>query len=233
MKALIAIVNARHRQEWRDAIRGTWLSQVPKDKCDALFFMGRGNPRQFLPDEIELDCSDTYEHLPEKIQAIARWALARDYHHMLKCDDDVVLRPMALLSSGYERYDFLGKANRPPQPYVVSFGFNYWLSRKSMEVVAEATLPEDGSNDDEKWVAKNLWEHKIELHNDPRYRLHTGWEVYPEQTFQRRALRACRMEAPIRDPQMVSRCIHIEGPNITQEQKLKEFRTVFLKYGEK
>ena len=26
-----------------------------------------------------------------------------------------------------------------------------------MSIISEAVLPEDGSNDDEKWVAKNLW----------------------------------------------------------------------------
>ena len=233
MKSLIAIVNARHRQVWRDAIRGTWLKQVPRDKCDVFFFMGRGEPREFLKDEVELDCSDTYEHLPEKVRSIARWAIEKNcYHHVLKCDDDVVLRPNDLLNSGFEKYDFSGKANRPPQPYVVSFGFNYWLSRKSTMVVAESSLPADGSNDDEKWVAKNLWDNGITLVNDDRYRLHTGWEVYPEIIY-RRALRPARVIAPIKDPQMVSRCIHIEGHGITEEQKLKEFRTVFLKYGEK
>jgi Galactosyltransferase len=233
MKTLIAIINARHREEWRTAVRSTWLNQVPRDKCDAFFFMGNGEPREFANDEVALDCSDRYEHLPEKVRAITRWALERDYSHMLKCDDDVVLRPVALLNSGYEKHDFSGKANRPPQPYVVSFGFNYWLSRKAMAIVAEAKLPEDGSNDDEKWVAKNLWDHNIVLVNDDRYKLHTGWEVYPEQTFQRRALRAARITAPIREPQMVSRCIHIEDARVSQKEKLNEFRTVFLKYGEK
>lgn len=195
--------------------------------------MGNGEPREFAEDEIGLDCSDKYEHLPEKVRAITRWALERDYSHMLKCDDDVVLVVSNLMKSGYEKHDFSGKANRPPQPYVVSLGFNYWLSRKSMEVISTAKLPEDGSNDDEKWVAKNLWDHNIALFNDNRYKLCTGWEVYPESTFQRRALRVVRGPAPIREPDIVSRCIHIEGPRVTQSEKLKEFHKVFLKYGDK
>ena len=209
------------------------MKQVPRDLCDVFFFVGNGEPREFLEDEVALDCSDKYEHLPEKIRAITRWALKRDYSHMLKCDDDVVLIVSNLMKSGYEKYDFSGKANRPPQPYVVSFGFNYWLSRKSMEVISTAKLPEDGSNDDEKWVAKNLWDYNISLVNDDRYKLHTGWEVYPESTFQRRALRAVRVPASLRESHMVSRCIHIEDPRVTQDEKLKEFHTVFLKYGDK
>jgi Galactosyltransferase len=230
MKSLIAIVNARHRKEWRHAIRTTWLPQVPRDKCDAFFFMGRGEAREFRDDEVELDCSDKYEHLPEKVRAIAHWATNRPYGHMLKCDDDVVLKPKAILVSGYELHDFSGKANRPPQPYVVSFGFNYWLSRKSMLVIANADLPEDGSNDDEKWVAKTLWDHDISLFNDNRYRLHTGGEAFPDVGF-RRALRAPRVQIPVRDPEMLARCIHIDGAE--QDVKLKEFKTVFMKYGER
>ena len=232
-RVLIAVVNARHRDQWRGVVRSTWMAQVPPDKADAFFFMGNGESREFLKDEVALDCSDKYEHLPEKIQNICKWTLERDYHHMLKCDDDCVLKPKAMLDSGYEKYDFSGKANRPPQPYVVSFGFNYWLSRKSMEVVAAAPLPPDGSNDDEKWVAKHLWDHGIALHNDDRYRLHTGWEVFPEMMFNRRALRVSRVPAPIKDPEMLSRCIHIEDTRVGQEEKLKQFRIVFQKYGEK
>ena len=227
---LIAVVNARHRDQWRNLVRNTWMPQVPSDKADVFFFMGRGEPREFLIDEVELDCSDKYEHLPEKVQAIVRWALERDYSHTLKCDDDCVLMPKTLLASGYEDHDFSGKANRPPQPYVVSFGFNYWLSRKSMEVVAAAPLPPDGSNDDEKWVAKHLWYHGIELFNDCRYKLQMGGEVYPEMEFRRNRVTARRI-APIREPDIISRCIHMEGAS--EEQKLREFRIVFQKYGEK
>jgi hypothetical protein len=206
------------------------MPQVPPDKADAFFFMGNGEPREFLEDEVALDCSDKYEHLPEKIQNIAKWALERGYSYMLKCDDDVVLKPKALLSSGYEKHDFSGKANRPPQPYVVSYGFNYWLSRKSMEVVAAAPLPPDGSNDDEKWVAKHLWDHGIVLYDDCRYKLQMGGEIYPEMEFRRQRIIQRRI-APIRDPEIISRCIHMEGAK--EEERLKEFRTVFYKYGEK
>jgi hypothetical protein len=231
MKALIAVVNARHRQPWRDVVRCSWVNQVPKDKADVFFFMGRGEPRTFAADEIELDCSDRYEHLPEKVRAMSRWALARDYHHMLKCDDDVVLRPNDILNSGYEAFDFSGKGNRPPQPYVVSFGFNYWMSRKSMQLIADAELPPDGSNDDEKWVAKTLWDHNIALHSVDRYKLHMTFDNGPENP--RRALRAPRQLMEIKDPHVFSRCIHFEGPTIDESTKLKEFVKVFQRYGEK
>ena len=108
-RTLIAVINARHREAWRTAVRSTWMHQVPKNLCDVFFFMGNGEPREFAEDEIALDCSDRYEHLPEKVRAITRWALEREYAHMLKCDDDVVLLPKALLASGYEQYDFSGK----------------------------------------------------------------------------------------------------------------------------
>lgn len=233
MKALIAIVNARHREAWRDAIRRTWFYQVPKEHADVFFFMGRGEPRQFAEDEIELDCSDKYEHLPEKVREMCKWALQRDYHHMLKCDDDVVLKPKQMLSSGYEQYDFSGKGNRPPQPYVVSYGFNYWMSRKSLEIVTSSSLPLDGSNDDEKWVANNLWNHGIALHNVDRYRLHTHWEDFSAHVTFRRSLRVPRqMQEEARNPEVFSRCIHIDDPTVPEKRKLTEFFNVYQRYGE-
>lgn len=227
MKTLIAIVNARTRQNtWATAVRATWLPQVPKE-MDAFFFVGKGEGK--LPaDTIVLDCDDSYQGLPSKIKAIVCWALEHGYDFILKCDDDVVLLPKALQSCGYEQNDFSGKINRPAQPYAVSFGFNYWLSRKSMEIVAKSELPLDF--DDEKWVAKNLWDHGIQLVNDNRYKLHMGGEVYPEIMFHR-ALRPARSIVPIKNPEVFSRCIHMEGAE--EDLKLTEFRKVFAKYGEK
>jgi hypothetical protein len=233
MRTLIAIVNARSRREWRDAIRRTWLSQVPKDKANVVFFMGRGEPREFLADEVALDCSDQYEHLPEKIQAITRWTSERKYDFMLKCDDDVVLRPKALLNSGYWDHDFSGKANRPPQPYVVPMGFNYWLSSRSMGIISRAALPEDGSNDDEKWVSSKLWDEGIQLHHDPRYYLHMFQltdNVNPGNRFRR----ALRPPSPaqikiVEDNVSFSYCVHIAAE---MNVKLDEFQKLFNKHGE-
>jgi hypothetical protein len=137
MKALIAVVNANHRTEWRDVIRDTWLKHVPADKADVVFFTGRGEERARQQDEIELPCDDSYAGLPEKIREIARWFKERSslYHRFLKCDDDVVLHPEMLLASDYNQHEYVGRANRVPTPTVpcwVPMGFNYWVSQKSV-----------------------------------------------------------------------------------------------------
>lgn len=222
-RLLIAVVNARHRIEWRKAVRSTWLPQVPKDKADALFFVGRGGYLEDAKDIVELNCSDAYEHLPEKVQCIVQWALTHGYSYVLKCDDDVVLRPNALVSSGYEQHDFSGRSGRNPQPYEVPFGFCYFLSSQCMGVVATSKLPADGSNDDEKWVARNLWEHGINLYNDRRFVLHQ--ELLPEDD--RRSLRLPKQSVEKDRP--FAWCIHLAAE---QDVKVREFKKVFERHKE-
>lgn len=235
LKTLIAVVNARHRQAtWANIVRETWLPLV-QGKADAFFFVGRGEPGDFneLPaDTVVLDCDDSYQGLPEKIRAIMRWAHAHGYEHVLKCDDDVILDVDRILASGYDQHDYTGKANRPitpDTPFVVPMGFNYWVSRRCMESLLEAPLPEN-SNDDEKWVAANLYYRlNVKLHDDQRYRLHYGTAIS----------RPLRMNRPLRQsfnavyPGEFSWCIFLEGNSgnrIPIEHKLSEFRKVF--YGE-
>lgn len=229
-KTLIAIVTCRTRaHSWAQAIRDTWLPLVPPEKADVRFFVGRGD--LVVPEYVvQLDCLDDYQSLPDKVRSIARWAKEHGYDFMLKCDDDCVIKPVELLSSGYENYEYSGKANRPPQPYVVPMGFNYWLGKKSIGIVSEAPLPEDF--DDEKWVAKTLWDHGIVLTNDDRYYLHVDpFPVAVIDTYTRRAARPLRaVPRPTVTPferKYFSRCIHIAGE---QHTKLEEFRKVFIRY---
>lgn len=237
-KTLIAIVNARHRLEWREAIRKTWLPLVPRDLSDAFFFQGRGESVPPKEDEVFLDCDDSYLGLPNKVQEIVRWALTRDYDYCLKCDDDVVLDPHRFLQSDYSKYDFTGRANRPPNPsnpFWVPMGFNYVMSRRAMALVAAAELPHrwNGDNDDERWVSEVLNAGGIGLHDNVGHRLHYG-------SPQTRPLRARDPNAPnraLRPPQQLSYsdtafswCIFLEGNSgttIPTEFKIQEFHNVF------
>lgn len=230
-KTLIAIVTARHRKEWREAIRNTWLPLVPKDKADALFFVGRGEPVEDRG--VELDCDDSYQGLPSKIKSIAQWAYNKGYEHMLKDDDDVVLKPVELLNSGYEQHKYSGRANRAPRegmPYTVPVGFNYWLSRESMEIVSRSEIPSDWDNDDERWVAKTLSENGIHLHDDRRYGIYSGEETV------RRPLRPYRPLQPAPPPRITSQefswTVFLEansGTGIPIEKKIEEFYKLFNK----
>ena len=77
MKSLIGIVNCRSRQStWANAIRETWMKQIPSDKADLKFFVGRGEG-EVPSDTVVLDCPDDYQSLPSKIRCMAKYTYDR------------------------------------------------------------------------------------------------------------------------------------------------------------
>jgi len=232
MKTLIAVVSCHSRPQYRQAIRETWLPTVSADKADVRFFVG-GRCATTEDNVVALDCGDGYESLPEKVRAIARWALEHGWDYMLKCDDDVVLLPSLLLASGYENFDFVGHRNNSHEDPVPPYGFCYWLSLKSMNIIANAELPKD--NFDEGWVRTKLYEHGITLHHDPRYFLHFGNKE--DYVSKRRPPRA-----PIRPepPKIVpvdgtfAWCLYIPWlgyKNLPHERNIQEFHKIWSKEG--
>jgi len=172
MKTLIAIISCKAHSGYRAAIRETWFPKVSKDKADAFFFMGR-EAEVTEQDEIVLDsCGDDYGSLPSKVQSIIRWALEKGYTNLVKIDNDVVLKVSEFFHSGFEQWDFAGHTNNDRASVKVPWGFCYTLSRKSMEIMANAPLPHDFN--DEAWCANTLSQHGILLHHEPRYVLHRG-----------------------------------------------------------
>lgn len=230
MKILIAIVNCRSRRDWANAIRNTWLPQVPESRADVRFFVGRGDPQVFPADTIELDCDDSYQGLPDKIRSIVRWAYENGYDYVMKLDDDVVIRPEALLNSGFDNHDYSGRFNRSPNidsPFVVPMGFAYWISRRCMEFIKDYELPVN-SNDDEYWVAKIMHENGVHLSGDERYQLHVGTLVErPYHPF--RPLNHLR-PGYHSAPGTFAYCMFLEGnsgTSISTEEKISEFLRVF------
>lgn len=215
-------------------MRTTWLPLFPKDRADVLFFVGRGETVVTSPDVIELDCDDSYMGLPDKIRSIMRWADKQNYAHTLKLDDDVVVDPHAMLSSGFESFDYTGRANRMPTgtvPFWVPMGFAYWVSPRARKYLLDAPLPTEG-NDDEKWTAQNLHAAGIHLHDDQRYKLQYG-------SIAQRPLRPVRqINRPLRSnpytdsfPGTFAWCIFLEGNSgntISTDVKIQEFHKVFL-----
>jgi hypothetical protein len=238
MKALIAIVNAHCREEFADTVRSTWVPKVP-NTTDVKFFRGRGAQREPKEDEVFLDCDDTYLGLPDKVRSIVRWAYNHGYDYVLKCDDDVVLKPVEMLVSGFDRHDFTGSQD----PKVVSgeirtpWGFCYWLSRKAMKLVVDAPLPgEPGSthsyvhNNDEAWVSTVLYVNGIFLNNDQRYFLYRGKVDCPRKDNPR-ALRRHK-ERPYQEPYPVGTfawCLYIDAGlhHLPAHVILTEFRKIF------
>ena len=216
MKILLAVVTCHAREDWATAVRETWATILPPN-VDVRFFLGRGALREPLNDEVFLDCDDSYEGLPDKVQSIIRWALERDYEFMLKCDDDVVLKIDSLLASGFDQYDFTGRANG--NGFHIPFGFNYWLSRKAMLLVKDEPLPPN--NNDEAWVTRTLERNGIQLHNDDRYCLDYGYGLGPEMPH--RALR--RPPVPDRIPHFFSWCMH--NKKVSRERLILEFKRIY------
>ena len=238
MKSLIGIVNCRSRQStWANAIRETWMKQIPSDKADLKFFVGRGEG-EVPSDTVVLDCPDDYQSLPSKIRCMAKYTYdLGTYDYLMKLDDDVVVRPNDLLASGYDTYPYSGRANRRPterKPYWVPMGFAYWMSRECMKIVSESELP--NNNDDERWVAENLHSHGINLTAEGRYHLYQGGlkDVKPK------IHRPLRIQRINQQREMMKHgfawCMFFESghnpPRIPLEKKLTEFHTVFQEYGE-
>jgi len=193
---------------------------------DVRFFLGRGEHTD-QPDEIILDCDDSYQGLPAKVQCIVKWALNNDYNYALKLDDDTVLDPVAMLNSGYDKHSYVGMAGHrpvlPSRPFFVAGGFAYWMDKKSMMLVAEAELP--SNNYDEGWVASVLYEHGIELHADQRYFIEVG-RVIPNIERRRPAPRIRKSTAP----GTFAWCIYLEPNGSTRystQTKIEEFKRVF------
>lgn len=228
MKMLIAVVHCRTRQPYMDAIRSTWLPTVPAE-ADVRFFVGRGEHKEFPQDVVELDCDDSYTGLPEKVRAIARWALENNYDYMLKCDDDVILLPSKLIVSGHTSYDFVGHRNSSKQDPVPPYGFCYWLSRRAMSIVEKSELPAD--NYDEGWVRTKLFEHGIVLHHDPRYFLHFGKKE--DYVSKRRPLRFSRENTMLSIKPVEGTfawCLYIPWlgyKNLPVERNIQEFHKVW------
>jgi hypothetical protein len=229
---LLAIVNSHNREEYSGAIRSTWLSSVPS-ALEYRFFRGSGAIREPLADEVFLGCRDDYEGLPNKVQEIVRWAYEHGYDYVLKCDDDVVLKPKEIMLSGFDRQQFTGCKEPACKPGEIQtpFGFCYWLSRECMELVVAAPLPTHGN--DEAWVSTVLYTNNILLNNDPRYYLHRGDRPKPIV----RPLRAPQRVRPDvtggPPPDAFAFCVYLNwgGFHCTPtEENIQEFKRLFERY---
>lgn len=119
-----------------------------------------------------LECDDSYCGLPSKVQAACRWALKQGYDYIAKVDDDVILFPREFRDSNFQNYDFVGHTNNDHAAIKVPWGFCYILSKKAMEIMSVAQLPQN--NNDEAWCAYTLSAHGILLHHESRYHLYRG-----------------------------------------------------------
>lgn len=183
LNPLIAVMGCEPRVSLMEIQKQTWAADSP---LDVHFFTGP-----------ELSVADGYWwDLCYKIQAICKWALARGYTHLFKCDDDTYVRPERLLTSGFEQHDYVGMCQTPngrnitsspqceitpvyiknqivndPQHDACSFmagGCGYWLSEKAMRIIAEAPLLDSA---EDRNNGKVLYAAGIRFVHDDRYKV--------------------------------------------------------------
>jgi len=188
-KILVAIASCERDSNngYNEAIRNTWLKN---SQVEYKFFKGNSNNPTEKIDEIILNCKDDYLSLPEKTMEIIRWALSNNYEYIFKCDTDTYVILEKLLSSDFEKYDYVGHFNGELGKSNVIYntlyswasgGSGYFLSKKSADLLilegntAKSICPNLKIPCEDLWVGQVLGSHiengKIKAHSDIRY----GW----------------------------------------------------------
>lgn len=181
MNTLIAVAGCWHRGDRTQSQRDTWARD-----CGAWFFVGRKPTDGWIaPSQtFELDVDDSYAGLPEKVRGICRWGLENGFDSLCKLDDDVLLLPERL-DGVLGDADYVGRFRAGYDgfpPY--SSGFTYMLSRKAMQIVADAELTNDWAED--RWVGTILSEAGVTTRDEKRFccPFNGGLEPCGERIFQ-------------------------------------------------
>jgi hypothetical protein len=155
VKILIAVLSCKRDQQFHQQARETWLKDC---SVDYKFFLG--SPTERL-DEVEVDASDSSHRLYKKVQRIIQYAFEKEYDFLFKCDVDTYVHVPRLLTSGFEKHDFIG--------YGGSYGGSgYWLSRAAMKVLLESPSL-DWCPTEDGWVYHSLCNRGIHPFQDKRY----------------------------------------------------------------
>jgi hypothetical protein len=172
MKVLIATLSCHSLRHCEKDARETWIPEIPSG-VDYKFFLGLPSA-ETEPDEVILDVGDGWQDITKKSVAAFRWALEHGYDYCFKCDLDTLVRPVLLLSSGFEQHDYIGGRNT----IFASGGAGYWLSRRAMETVVAD--PRDQGQAEDVHTAQALLDKGFSLHADPRYKFIPGQPLGPE-----------------------------------------------------
>lgn len=179
---LIAVESCFHDAPKHRAQRDTWMKDL--SVAEKRFFMGSAGAGPF-EDEIflGLDIEDSYDALSLKTQAMCRWALDYNFDFMFKCDTDTIVNPRQFVFSGFEDYDYFGGENAdvnvpgfpPGRIEFCSGGAGYWLSKKCLDIVANAPIIKTQAED--VFVADALRKHGIKPVFHPGYRWRPGAQI--------------------------------------------------------
>jgi hypothetical protein len=157
-------------RHYEQAIRETWGGDVPAE-VDLRFFLGTQPPEKGGFDEIFLSAPDDFSGITEKAVAMFRWADEQGYDFVWKMDLDTFVRPVALLSSGLDQFDYVGGENLQGIAFA-SGGAGYGLSRKALQAVL--SFPATKGSAEDVNTALALQAQGISLHADSRFRFIPG-----------------------------------------------------------
>ncbi len=170
MKILFAILSCHAMRHFEVAERETWLRDLPPG-VGYRFFLGYAPVFSLVDDEEYLDVGDSFSDVTAKSVAMHRWALEHGYDFVFKADLDTFVRPVALLQSGFEGEHYTGGRNCQGIPFA-SGGSGYWLSKKAMQIVADAPVTPGPAED--LHVATVLHAQGINMYHDSRYQFIPG-----------------------------------------------------------
>jgi hypothetical protein len=118
--------------------------------CEVTWAKRIAPPFEFVPVGGEYK----YAELPSKTKEMCLRALMAGYEGLYKIDDDVVVKPEKLVVPEFDYGGSILAANWHARDFSFCTGGFYWLSRKAMEIVAEAPLTDDIAED--RWVGSSL-----------------------------------------------------------------------------
>lgn len=150
-KLLIAVMSCERDVVTHDAIRETWVTQL-KGQADYKFFIGTTRRYKPKPDEMMLDCGDSYEEVSDKTLAIFRYALAEGYTHVLHVGRDTYLNLDKIIAADLWHLHYAGNgsaafgvrcfSSSEPDEHgkynYASGGAGSWLTAHAMQTVLDS-----------------------------------------------------------------------------------------------
>lgn|GEM_PF-425965 len=136
-RILIGVLSCQAYSERRQRCLRSWIHEALDAGIDVVFLLGGSKTaakREGL--NLLLPCPDDYDSLPMKVGLFLEWASKHaEFEYIFKCDDDTYLRPDRLLAFDCQGKDYIGAEWSPGVEYA-SGGAGYWVSRKSVAVLA-------------------------------------------------------------------------------------------------
>lgn len=170
MTIAIAIQSCINYKDRRDAIRNTWMKDIPSDVFSC-FFVGSHCDE---PNVESLNCGDSYKDCGIKQFEMIKFL--KDYDHVFFCDDDTYVVVDRLLNSEYENDDYIGCPCNIENSHVIMAhgGAGFWMSKKAMNQALEIGINHNQFHNNifsDRTVAYLMDMAGIKLKGDYRYNL--------------------------------------------------------------